>query len=138
MSNPIPPPVQPGSSMTPVTNPQLSVTINAVYMNTSQEIIVITEDKAQLCLHKHLSAIEGRRDWQTPAAVLLTLGLSLLTADIHDFIFPKAAWQAVYMIAALLVVVWLIVAFFRLVKRHTVEDLITEMKDGSAPPQQAP
>jgi hypothetical protein len=45
----------------------------AVHTNVKQEIIVITSDKAKLCLQKHLINLAQQGSWVAPAGIFAAI-----------------------------------------------------------------
>jgi hypothetical protein len=56
--------------------------------NLKQEIIVITADKARLCLRDAVDNLERSKAWQTPAGILATI---LVVFPVS--IFPGFPWR---------------------------------------------
>lgn len=94
-------------------------------LNLRQTIIVVTEDKALLCLKDHESQIGRAREWVAPASVLVAILLALLSADFKDtFGVSAAVWTAFFWLVALFAFVWLVTAVVRFRKRQTPEDIV--------------
>jgi len=106
-----------------------TVEVAGVHSNTAQELIRITEDKLRLKLLLHLSKIERTKEWQVPASLLIGVVLTLTTADAKDaFGISKYAWQALFLMIAVLSLIWLICTLVRLGKKPTLEKLILSIK----------
>jgi len=103
-----------------------------LHLNLSQDAIVITEDKVRLCLITHLERLEAKKDWITPASILITLAITFATTSFRDFLLPAATWQAVFFIAALLDMVWLAMKARMALKAPSLEDLVSSMKRAGA------
>jgi hypothetical protein len=114
-----------------------------VYRNIRPDVLMITVDKAELCLRNHERALAGRTDWIAPFGILLTLICTFVTADHKEaFGISKHTWQAVYFIFLVASIFWLCWALlsrfsqrWRAWRRGTngaIEDIIKEMK-GSTP-----
>jgi len=106
--------------------------VESIAVNVRQELIVVTRDKVELWMHQHLKAMEGRSAWLAPFGITLTIMLTLLTADFKDKGFKKETWQAFFLIGAVLSSVWLIRSLFSIRPRHSVDDVITELKASQA------
>ena len=104
-----------------------------VYLNVSQETIVITEDKVRLCLTGHLKRIEAKRGWVAPAAILVTILVTLVTAEFHDFYLKAAVWEAIFILALVFDTGWLIFALRSAWKSSTVDEVVAEMKRVGTP-----
>lgn len=116
----------------------MSINVESVYLNTKQRVIVITEDRAEICLRDHYEMLRRERDWQTPAAFLITLIVTLVTTQFHDFLIPKDAWFAAFVIAAIVAALWLARTLMYLRKRTTVRDILSAMKQGAIIDNQTP
>jgi hypothetical protein len=100
-----------------------------VYLNLSQDYIVITEDKVKLCLIEHLSRMESRKSWIAPLGIVLTLLITFATTTFRDYAGLKAAaWQAIFIVATVLSVAWLLLTVKNALKSPSVEDVVTVMK----------
>ena len=106
-----------------------------LYLNVAQGVIVITEDKVRLCLIKHLSRMEARRGWIAPAGILLTIITAFATTTFRDFVLNSDTWKAIFIVAGLLVVGWLVQAIIVALRSPSVEDVVTEMKRASVSEQ---
>jgi|ERR1017187_5523959 hypothetical protein len=79
--------------------------------NLKQEIIVITADKARLCLRDAVDNMERSKAWQTPAGILATILVVFPVSTFQDFLgFSKDTWKALFIAAALFFVGWLILS----------------------------
>ena len=56
----------------------------------------------------HSRRLEGRWAWIAPASILVTIVITFASAKFHDFYFPAATWEAAFLIAAALTIIWLI------------------------------
>jgi hypothetical protein len=87
-----------------------------VHSNVAQDFIITTKDKLQICLTDHKDDVEMKREWLTPLGVLLSILLTLLTADFRDaFGISKTLWFAFFFLSALGFGVWFIIAFAKAV-----------------------
>lgn len=109
-----------------------------VYKNIDQGQIVITEDKVRLTLIEHHRRMEASDAWITPAGLLATLLITLVTADFHSFVLPGTTWQAVFVVAAFICVIWLINCLRKGWGAPTVDDVVDEMKALSGTPHPPP
>jgi hypothetical protein len=104
------------------------VEVSEVFGDLRQEVIKITSDKLRLILHEHLKCIEKNREWIAPAGILATLIVVFPTTTFKDWIFPLATWQAIFIIATILDICWLIRSIFRIRKKETIDDLVGKIK----------
>jgi len=107
------------------------VNVSEVHLNVSQEVIVTTEDKIQLCLIQYLKGLEAKKGWIAPAGILATIVIVLLTSNFDKFILEPSVWKAIFIIAGIMTFVWLIKALVISFKGKTVEDIVMEMKQDS-------
>src|ERR1035441_8084058 len=84
--------------------------VQRVDSNVTQEIIVTTADKAQLCLIEALDRMERRKAWIAPEGHLATLVVVFPTTTFQDFLgLSREYWRAIFSVAAVGSMVWLIV-----------------------------
>lgn len=119
-------------SPTPVTPTAISV--SAVHINTSQTVIQITQDKLKIELTEHISLCDQRKNWQTPAATLLTLCLTFATTDFKDALgLGKESLKGVFVVALILSVGWLVYTVRQAGKSITINQLIEKIKNTAGP-----
>ena len=117
----------------------LNEIIQRVDRNVTQEIIVTTADKAQLCLIEILDRMERRRAWIAPAGILATLIVVFPTTTFQDFVgLSKEYWKAMFSSATLGALIWLIVCLSRLRTSLTVAQIVDRLRTGSLAPPTAP
>lgn len=107
------------------------VNVTQVHLNVSQELIITTEDKVQLCLSKHLRTVEKRRNWIAPLGVLIPIVVTLVTSTFRDFIIEAATWRAVFILVGVLSFGWLGWSVWEALQSGNVEDIVVELKKGS-------
>jgi hypothetical protein len=90
-----------------------------------QEIIMVSRDRAALVFAGWQDRIEGKSKWHTPLALVVTLGVSLLTASFTDLPFAKAGTIKGTFITSLIVSV-------------LPEQFIEELAAGSQPAELPP
>jgi hypothetical protein len=119
----------------PVTiDPSLSRMIQRVDTNLSQEIIVITVDKARLCLRDAVDNLERSKAWQTPAGILVTIMVTFPVSTFQDFLgVSKDTWKALFILAALFFSGWLVRCFLRIGKSPSVEDIVNRLRTAEPP-----
>jgi hypothetical protein len=104
-------------------------------LNLGGRIIMCTEDKVRLAVLNHLSRMQDAHDWWAPCGVLVSILLVFVTADFKlAFGLSAATWTAVFLIAAVLSVAWLIRALLRLARAPSADDFINSLKP-ALPPQ---
>ena len=103
-----------------------------VHLNLGQETIIITEDKVRLCLMTHLKHMEARNAWVAPAGILVTIVASFLSSTFRDFMLDAPTWRALFIVAAVLSLGWLLVSLGRAWKTASIEDVVEKMKHAGA------
>lgn len=106
-------------------------TRSEVSINVRQRLIVVTEDKAHLCLQRNLDQMGRSRDWWTPAGIAISLLVTLVTTSFHDFVFPAATWQAISVIVLVGSLVWLVYTLSHRPKCPTIADVVQELQEES-------
>jgi hypothetical protein len=103
-----------------------------LYSNVGQNYVQTTEDKLKICLTDHKNLLEAKSKWQTPASIVVSIGLALFTADFKDaFGLGKDVWQAVFVIAFCLSLMWLIITLIRIPwKKEGADEIIEKIKGG--------
>lgn len=102
-----------------------------VVYNVSQEYITTTGDKIRLCMHAHIDHLGKRRAWTTPLGIFLTILVTFATTTFKDAILlPAQTWQAIFIIACALSVLWLIQSLIQMPKAETEEDIVKALKTG--------
>lgn len=106
-----------------------TVEVKNIYTNVSQEIVKITVDKLRLVLTEHLKCLEERKSWMTPLGIFITLLLVLTTTDFKDSLSIKSAtWEAFFLMAVALTLIWLIRTIIRAIRTKTIDDVIELLK----------
>ncbi|MGW3916239.1 hypothetical protein ACWEBX_32690 [Streptomyces sp. NPDC005070] len=119
--------------ITPQAGVQVSVPTTHVYMNTQQEVIIVTKDKASLCLHDALGNMRKKDAWVAPFGVLVSIGFSLLTSDFKKVLGVSAdAWKAVFIISGVISLFFLIKALWGMRKSVSVEDVVRRLSESPA------
>jgi len=108
------------------------ISIDQIHVNVTQAVIVTTEDKVELCLNRHMKQLESRQAWVAPFGILLALGTTLLTSSFKDFILPAQAWHALFILAGIGSLVWLVASVLRARGAVGVSDVINDLKLGNA------
>jgi hypothetical protein len=106
---------------------------NKIHWNLEQVVIVTTEDKLRLCLHKAIDHLGTKREWRTAVALSVTLVLALTTAEFKDKLaIPAATWHAIFLISTGASLIWAFVAIWKASKvKVSVESIVSEIKQKS-------
>lgn len=101
-----------------------------VHSNYSQNIIVITEDKVELCLLKHAKALQDKSAWTTPVTLFASLLLALVTSTFHDSLGLEApAWKAVFVLGTIISAIWSVYAVVKSCNaKASIETIVAEIK----------
>lgn len=112
-----------------------TVQVKETHNNVQQEVINITEDKLRLHINAHKNSFEDRKAWISPLSLLVTLIIVLTTStfDEKSFGLDAAEWKAVFVISALLTLLWLINTIVKFIKSNTIDDLVNEIKTNHNP-----
>ena len=107
----------------------VSANITSVSQNTDQKVVVTTEDKIELALRKHVAKLEQAKAWQTPLALALSILTTFASAQFVDnFGIPAATWRAVFLLALVLSVLWLLVAIRKARDAPSIDDLAESIR----------
>ena len=108
--------------------------VNKVHRNTSSDLIMITDDKALICLIRNFDRLKEGGAWKTPLGMLITLLTVMVTAAPQDkFGLPKETWAALGWIATALTGVWLVRDLVRLRGRNVdPHSIVMELKTNTA------
>ena len=107
-----------------------TVDVNVVHSNVDQEVIEITSDKLRLILNEHLQTIYSRDRWQAPLGILITIIVVLSTSDFKPTLgMSKDTLTAIFIMSAVLCVLWLAKSIFSMAKAKTVDDTLDAAKN---------
>lgn len=97
--------------------------------NVNQKLITVTEDKAFICLDKHLKKI-GKKRWIHPLSLLTTLLLALATSE-----FDKLSWisadllKATFVVSSFVTTGWLIYELMKSGRLKHLAEIIDDIFD---------
>lgn len=100
---------------------QLRINVDVVHINTSQQLIITTEDKLHLCLLRNKQYLGKKTAWITPLGILLTLVVTFATTTFRDIGFSAYTWEAIFFIAGILAFVWLLWAIIQAIRAKSVD-----------------
>jgi hypothetical protein len=96
------------------------IEISRVVRNTKHDVLVITTSKAEVVLQRAWKRIQRSNDWITPLALLISIGLTMLTTNFDkNFIFSGDVWQALFSLSLVGCGVWEVVTILALLKRDS-------------------
>lgn len=104
-----------------------------IHINTSQEVIITTEDKIRLYLQKHLDNMTKKNTWQTPAGIALTILITLITTDFKGFWFIKPdTWFGMFLCFLFVFATISIASFLKFRKSDSsIEEVVKDIKGSS-------
>jgi hypothetical protein len=101
-----------------------------VHTNFDQNIVIVTEDRLELCLRNHLECISRNKAWITPASLLAAFVTTLCTSSFKDsFGLSAATWQALFVLFVIVTGIWSVLSgidAFR--NRSSLRQLIDAIK----------
>lgn len=97
-------------------------------LNIDVDIIVIEENKVRLILMGHLRRVETKRQWIAPLGILLSIAITLYSANFHDAFLEAAVWKALFIVVGIIDAIWLIKSLYDARNASGVEDVVDEMK----------
>ncbi len=101
--------------------------------NLSQEIIVISVDKAKLCLLENQKVLKSYGGWIAPAGILATLITTLSAAKFTEFFGITAdTWKAFFMLSTIGCSVWLLITIIQALRnigKGSVEYVVSKLKE---------
>ena len=103
--------------------------------NTGQNLALVTRDKVEICLMKHIHRMESHKAWIAPFGIFVTVVATLCTSSFQD-IGPITAstLQAFYLMAALLSFIYFLIVVPGAFKSSKIEDVVNEITKGSSTP----
>lgn len=106
--------------------------VEQVHVDIRQRLILTTEDRLARILERNLKYAEKRYEWMAPMGILLTILTTLVSSSFRDFGLNSATWQACYVLAGLVCVVWLVRALMMARKTKSVDDILNEITSKSS------
>lgn len=108
------------------------VQVTGVHPNVEQEVILVTEDKVRLCLNANFQRAARSKQWMTVAGMIVTLILTLSTAQFRDFGgLASQEWRGVTIAALFICVAWFGISIRWAARAPTIEAIVRELKEGS-------
>jgi len=78
-----------------------------VHTNFDQNIVIVTEDRLELCLRNHLECLSRTKAWITPVSLLAAFITTLCTSSFKDsFGLSAAVWQALFVLFVIVTGIW--------------------------------
>ena len=105
------------------------ITARKVSFNTDIDVIVTTEDKLKLVLSEWQHFANSRDAWIAPAGILISMLITVVTADFRKILLEAAVWQAIFYVTLVLVFGWLLRALWKRPKNKSRDDFIRQIKN---------
>lgn len=101
-----------------------------VHLNFDQNLVIITEDRLHLCLRNHLECVESKKAWIAPVSLFVAFVTTLCTTTFKDTLgLPASTWQALFVLLAIVSLVWSICAVVAAFKnKSSLRTLLDEIK----------
>lgn len=106
------------------------VEVDELHLNISQQVIVTTQDKLELCLNKYLKKSEKKKEWLTPFGLLVAIVIVFVSANFKEFIFAKETWEAIFIILGIGSFFWFTITIKNAFNSIDVKNIIEELKLG--------
>lgn len=108
--------------------------INQTHENIKFNQIIISDDKLENILLKHLRGLENNKAWLTPLGLFISLILTLTTAKFESKVFglQPSTWEAIFVISSVISCIWLVITSFQAFsnkKEYTIDKLIKRIKN---------
>ena len=107
-----------------------------IHKNLGQEVVVTTVDKVKLCLINNRDCLTAKKEWLTPLGIFLALITTLVAAEFRKFIFEPNVWTSIYVIGAIITLIWLLCAGYNAYKNKdsgTIDSIVDEIKSQTVP-----
>ncbi len=95
--------------------------------NYSDKAIIVSMNKVENDLRRHLDDLKKRDIWIAPVSILATIFSVFLTADFKQFIFSADTWAAFFLFLILLCASWLLWSLKILFRSPNIDTIIKEL-----------
>ncbi len=101
-------------------------------INTDQEVILITRDRIDLTLRDNVPKLADLGALLSKAGIFLALLLGVVTTESKDIGgIQKETWDAVFLIATVLSLAWLIIGLVKYLRRKKISDIVDALVKAS-------
>jgi len=105
----------------------LDARVVKINKNTDQKVIVVTQDKALLCLKRNLAKL-GKKEWIAPFSTVLTILVSLLTANFRSALGLTAAeWRAMFIVSGFITTGWLAYTVRKALRAKSFHEVVRDI-----------
>ena len=107
--------------------------VKSIIPNVKSDVIIITEDRLENILIKHLHKLVANSGWKSLLSIFISISVTLLTANFDtDFILLAAEWALIFKLAWFLSAGWLLYRIYRAFsdrgESSTTKSLIDKIK----------
>lgn len=101
-----------------------------VHTNFDQNIVIVTEDRLELCLRNHLECISRNKAWITPVSLLAAFITTLCTSSFKaSFGLSADALQALFVLFVIVTGIWSVLSVIEAFRnRSSLRQLIDAIK----------
>jgi hypothetical protein len=115
----------PGANINPSSTKEFTV-----YDRTKSDILKITEDKLRLKLHSWESSIKNKFDVFCYAGIVITIIITLLTADFKKWFLSAELWKAIFIVSLTILIILIIRSLIVYIKkRMDIDSIIRAIKE---------
>ena len=105
----------------------LEARVVKINKNTDQKVIVVTQDKTLLCLKRNLVKL-GRREWVAPLSTVVTILISLITAEFKGALgLGPAEWRSIFIVCGFLTTGWLAYTVRKALRAKNFHEVIRDI-----------
>jgi hypothetical protein len=91
----------------------------------TQHIVTVPEDRLRRLVDDHIKQADLRRVWLIPVTLIVTIFLTLTTADFRATLgMDKNLWHAIFIVAGVACVIWAICVIVQIRRGFTIDRLI--------------
>ena len=108
--------------------------VNQTHENIKFNEIIISDDKLENILLKHLDGIESNKAWIAPLGLFISLLLTLTTAKFESSTMglDSSVWHAIFVLSTFGSLIWLGYTGFQAIKNYrkfSIDNLIKRIKN---------
>ena len=105
-------------------NIKLNVEYDQLTKGIINDLILTTSDKLRNQLNEYQKIQVGKLDWVGPLGIVISLIAALVATDFKDTLNIKGdAWEAIFIIALFLSIIWLAIVFYKIFRNRNKRDI---------------